>query len=149
MPAAENTNNFWNLGEETADFPGTGPPRSRFCPQITQILKEEGINSYESRRMRKIWPDTRCLPRHGEGDAASCSKLCFLGVWRFLAACRRSSATAGRWRVFGRYRSIFAPIPSTRGWAGDWLGGWADILSLPARSELPASRSKRPVFPQL
>ena len=45
--------------------------------------------------MRKIWPDTRCLPRHGEGDAASCSKLRFLGVWRFLAACRRSSALRG------------------------------------------------------
>jgi len=67
MPAAENTNNFWNLGEENRGFSRNGiAGNRRFCPQITQILKEEGINSYESRRMRKIWPDTRCLPRHGE-----------------------------------------------------------------------------------
>jgi hypothetical protein len=103
MPAAENTNNFWNLGEENRGFFLERDRRDRrFCPQITQILKEEGINSYESRRMRKIWPDTRCLPRHGEGDAASCSKLRFLGVWRFLAACRRSSACgamAGVWPI--------------------------------------------------
>jgi hypothetical protein len=99
MPAAENTNNFWNLGEEIADFSWNGTAATegffRRLRRLPQILKEEGINSYESRRMRKIWPDTRCLPRHGKGNAASCSKLCFLGVWRFLAACRRSSAHCG------------------------------------------------------
>jgi len=32
MPAAENTNNFWNLGRENRGFPGTNPSR----PEIQQ-----------------------------------------------------------------------------------------------------------------
>jgi hypothetical protein len=56
MPAAENTNNFWNLGEETADFSWNGTAATEgFVRRLPQILKEEGINSHESRRMRKIW----------------------------------------------------------------------------------------------
>jgi hypothetical protein len=55
MPAAENTNNFWNLGGENRGLPQVVPTGPGFYPQIAQILKEEGSDAHEKHRMHRIW----------------------------------------------------------------------------------------------
>jgi hypothetical protein len=62
MPAAENTNNFWNLGWKIADYLEQSRQGRFFIHRLRRlprILKEKRIDALASHRIRKIWRDTR------------------------------------------------------------------------------------------
>jgi len=92
MPAAKNTNNFWNLGAENRGLSRVHATRTGIFVHSYADFKKTGINAHESRRIRKIWRDARGrVPNFAIGD---------FGVFSSLP--RRSPATAGRKRVFWR-----------------------------------------------
>ena len=105
MPAAKNTNNFWNLGGKNRGLSRVHATRTGdFSPQVTQILKEEGINAHEFTPSAQFG-----------GIRAVVSQTLLSATLAYSAACR---AGVPRLRdgsgYFGGRSVTFGPIPSLR-----------------------------------